>query len=74
MEVTIGDLIDQLSVVNIKIYVMVDEVEQHLNKVEDAWKMNALVKQRSELRNAINKKLGDRQEIKVYATDNKQTK
>jgi hypothetical protein len=68
MEKTIGELIDEISVVNIKIFMMVEQVERHENKVEDAWKMNALVKRRSELRNAINKKLNEREEIKVYGT------
>jgi hypothetical protein len=68
MERTLGDLVDALSVVNIKIFMMVDSLERHENSVEDAWKMNNLVKQRSQLRSAINEKVGEEKEIKVYAT------
>lgn len=71
MEKTIGELVDEISIVNIKIFMMVEELERHENTVEDAWKMNALVKRRAELRNAINKKVGDRIDIKVYASDKK---
>ncbi len=71
MKKTIGELIDELSVVNIKIFMMVEQVEKHENTVEDAWKMNALVKRRSELRSAINEYFGEDKEIKVYGSDKK---
>jgi len=68
MDKTIGELIDEISVVNIKIFMMVEQVERHENTKEDAWKMNALVKRRATLRNAINKKFNDEEDIKVYGT------
>lgn len=68
MEKSLGELIDEISIVNIKIFMMVEQLERHENTREDAWKMNDLVKRRSELRNAINKKVGDRLDIKVYGS------
>ena len=68
MEKTLGELVDEISIVNIKIFMMVEQLERHENTIEDAWKMNALVKRRSELRNAINQKIGDKVDIKVYGS------
>jgi hypothetical protein len=71
MEKTIGELIDELSIINIKIFMMVEQVEKHENTIEDAWKMNDLIKQRSKLKSAINEYFGERKEIKVYESDKK---
>lgn len=69
MTKTLGELVDEISIVNIKIFMMVEALERHENTVEDAWKMNALVKRRSELRNAINEKVGDKLDIKFYGSN-----
>lgn len=70
MKKTIGQLIDELSVTNIKIFMMVEKVERKEDKPGDSQKMNKLVKYRSQLINAINEELGDESSItKVYSTD-----
>lgn len=71
MKKTIGELIDEIGIVNIKIFMMVEALERHENTVEDAWKMNNLVKRRAELRNAINAYFNDREDIKVYGSTKK---
>lgn len=69
MKKSISELIDELSVTNIKIYMMVEEVEAGRNSKEDAQKMQSLIKYRSALKNAINQELGDRkEEQKVYGS------
>lgn len=73
MKKTIGTLIDEICVTNIKIAMMVEQVEAHTNTIEDAWKMNALVKERSRLRSAINEYFGENPEIKVYGSDKKKS-
>jgi len=69
MNKSIAELIDELSITNIKIYMMVEDVEAGRNAKEDAQKMQALIKYRSQLKNAINADLGDRkEETKVYGS------
>jgi hypothetical protein len=65
MEKTLGELVDEIGIVNIKIFMMVDALERG-DPDHDALKMNALVKRRSALRNAINEFAGHHQDIKVY--------
>lgn len=68
MEYSIGELIDELSVVNIKIYHLVDVVEgggKDSDVARAAVKITQLNRRRSELKNAINKVLGGREEIKT---------
>lgn len=70
MKKNIGTLIDELSVTNIKVFMMVEKVERKENKLEDAQKMNKLVKFRSQLINAINEELtGNSDIVKVYGSD-----
>lgn len=66
---TIGELIDEIGITNQKIWALVERVEAHTNTVEEAWKLNDLVKRRSQLRSAINAYFGERSEIKVYGSD-----
>lgn len=67
MKKSIGQVIDELSVTNIKIYMKVEEVEAGKNEAQDAQKLQKLIKYRSQLINAINEELGDSSEIvKVY--------
>lgn len=69
MEYSLGELVDMLSVVNVKMYHMVDIVEQSSDDNEVAKisrKLASLNRQRSELKNAINKAIGsNRVEIKT---------
>lgn len=65
MEETIGSLIDKLSVVNIKIFMLVDRVQRNEHTKEDAKKIQDLNYYRSQLTNAINEFFKERQEIKL---------
>lgn len=58
MKKNIGELIDELSIVNCKIFALMD-------KGNDLEKIKAHNKYRSELKNAINEYHNERQEIKV---------
>jgi hypothetical protein len=67
MKKTIGQLVDELSVTNIKIFMMVEKIEEGKNTKEDAQKMQTLIKYRSQLTNAINAEFGSTAEsTKVY--------
>ncbi len=68
MKKTLAELIDELSITNIKIFMMVEEVERGENTKEDAQKMQGLIKYRSQLKGAINEFVGERKELKVYGT------
>lgn len=62
---TIGELIDELSIVNIKIFFLVDKVKKNEHTKEEAYRMDKLVTRRSQLRNAINEHFDQEQDIKV---------
>lgn len=65
MEYSIGELIDKLSIVNIKIFHLVDIIQedQDNDKVaSSARNAQSLNKERSKMINQINKILGDLQE------------
>lgn len=67
MKKSIASLIDELSITNIKIFMLNESVEQKRNTVEEGQRMNKLNKYRAELTNAINEELGDSTRIlKVY--------
>jgi hypothetical protein len=65
MNKTIGELIDELSVINIKIFVLVDKVMANEHTKEEAKTIQDLNIQRSKLKNAINGFFNERQEIKL---------
>jgi diketogulonate reductase-like aldo/keto reductase len=65
MNKSIGELIDELSIVNMKIFFLIDKVQNDKHSREEAKKIQDLNKYRSELKNAINEYLQGRQEIKV---------
>jgi hypothetical protein len=65
MEKSLGELIDELSIVNIKSYMLVDKVRARTATVEDQIKIDDLNIYRSKLKNAINKHFGEYQEIKL---------
>ena len=71
MNKSIGQLIDELCVTNLKVWALVERVEAKTNTVEDAWKMNKLVAYRSKLMSAINERFGDEEITKVYGSDKK---
>jgi hypothetical protein len=70
MKKPISELIDSLSVTNIKIFMLVEKVEREENTAADAQKMQKLIKLRSKLMGAIEEELGGENDyIKVYSSD-----
>lgn len=65
MKKTIAEIIDELSVTNIKIFMLVDKVQQNQHSREEAKRLQDLNSYRSQLKNAINEELGGRIEIKL---------
>ena len=65
MKKTIAQLIDELSITNIKIYHLVDIVQKNQHTLEDAKKLQDLNTLRSQLVNALNEEFGDRLDIKI---------
>lgn len=65
MEKTVAELIDELSITNVKIYHLVEKVEAGTHTREDASRIQTLNRYRSELKNAINQHFAERQEVKV---------
>ena len=65
MKKSIATLIDELSVTNIKIFMLVDKVQRNKHTKKDAKKAQDLNSYRSELCNAINKEFKHRKNIKV---------
>jgi hypothetical protein len=75
MRKSLSELIDELSIVNVKIFMLVERVERDDHTREDATAMQSLIKYRSRLKNAINELWeGGRQEVKVYGSDVKARK
>lgn len=62
---SIGSLIDKLSVINIKIFMLVDKVQKNEHTKEDAKKLQDLNSYRAVLTNAINEFFGERKNIKI---------
>ena len=65
MKKTIGQLIDELGITNMKIFHLIDKVQKNEHTREEAKKIQDLNKLRSELVNAINEYFREKQEIKV---------
>lgn len=65
MKKTIGELIDELSVTNNKIFYLVDKVQRNAHTVEEAKKIQDLNTYRVQLKNSINEFFNERIENKV---------
>lgn len=65
MKKTIAELIDELSVTNIKIFMLVDKIRKDEHTKEEAKKVEELNLYRSKLKNAINSFFNEKQEIKI---------
>lgn len=65
MKKSIGTLIDELSVTNIKIFFLVDLVQRNKHTKKDAKRLQDLNLYRSKLMNAINKHFDEEQQVKV---------
>ena len=65
MKKTIAELIDELSITNLKLFFLVDKVQKNKQTKKDAKRMQDLNLYRSRLKNAINKFFKEKQELKV---------
>jgi hypothetical protein len=65
MKKTIAELIDELSITNIKIFFLVDKIRANEHTKEDAKRTEELNLYRSKLKNAINSFFKEQEEIKV---------
>ena len=65
MKKTISELIDELTIINIKIYNLVDKIQKKEGTLVDAGKIQDLNGYRSQLKNAINEEFDERQEVKI---------
>jgi hypothetical protein len=59
-------LIDELSITNIKIYMLIDKIYSNKHTREDAMKVQHLNKYRSDLCNALDEEFGQTPYIKLY--------
>lgn len=62
---SIGTLIDELSVTNIKIFMLVDKVQKNKHTKADAKKIQDLNSYRTELANNINRQFKEKETVKV---------
>lgn len=65
MKKSLGVIIDELSVTNIKIFMLIDKVHKNEHTKEDATKIQDLNLYRSQLINAINEEFGGEEIVKV---------
>ena len=65
MEKTLAELIDELSVTNIKIFFLIEKIQDGKATVEEAQKAQLLNKHRSNLMNAISKEINQTERIKI---------
>ena len=65
MKKTKAQLVDELSITNIKIFYLVDKVHRNEHTKEDAKKIQDLNSLRSQLVNALNEEFDDEPDIKV---------
>lgn len=65
MKLTLAELIDILSVTNIKIFFLIEKINQDEYTKEDAKKVQELNSYRSKLKNAISEIVKERMEIKT---------
>lgn len=65
MKKTVSELIDALSVTNIKIFYLIEKVQKDEHTRDEAKKIQDLNKYRSQLCNAINKYFKEREDVKV---------
>jgi predicted deacetylase len=65
MNKTIAEIIDELCITNMKIFFLVDKVQNDKHTREDAKRLQDLNGYRSQLKNAINAHYNQKQEVKV---------
>ena len=65
MKKTISELFDSLSVVNIKIFFLIEKIQDGKATIEEAQKAQLLNRERSDLMNAISREFKERERIKI---------
>ena len=65
MKKSLAEVIDELTVTNIKIFHLVDKIAENKHTLEDAKAAHDLNRYRSELCNALNREFKERENIKV---------
>lgn len=65
MKKSIAAIIDELTITNIKIFMLVDKVQKNEHTLEDAKKLQDLNSYRSELINALNIEFNEREIVKI---------
>ncbi len=65
MKKSIATIIDELSVTNIKIFMLVDKIQKNKYTKADAKKLQDLNSFRAELCNALNKEFKQRKIVKI---------
>jgi len=65
MKKSLAELVDELSIINIKIFNLVDRVQKNDFSKQDAKNIQDLNRYRSELKNSINEIFDNYQEVKL---------
>lgn len=65
MRKTLAELVDELSITNIKIFMMVEKVRNNEHTKEMAKKLEETNLYRSKLKNAINEYFNEQEEVKI---------
>ena len=65
MKKDIAELVDELSITNLKIWFLVEKAQRGESTPEESKKLQDLNSYRSQLKNAINSELGGRIEVKI---------
>jgi len=68
MKKPISDLVDELSITNIKIYFLEEKVANNIHTKEEAKKIQELNKYRSQLKNALSEEFNQPGIIKTYGS------
>lgn len=65
MKKTLAELIDELSIINIKVFFLIEKVQNKTATLEEAEKIQTLNKQRSKIMNAISEEFKQDERIKI---------
>jgi hypothetical protein len=65
MKKNISTIIDELSITNIKIFMLVDKIQKNEHTKEEAKKLQDLNSYRAELCNALNEEFKEKEIIKI---------
>lgn len=65
MKKSLAEIIDELSVTNIKIFFLIEKLQDGKGTTEEAQKVQLLNKHRSDLMNAISQEFKQKERIKI---------